>query len=54
VTREGLAKAIKGLNTACFRCGKEAHSEDCPIGKAIDEIRALQEKMEQGGYDANL
>lgn len=49
MTKGDLVKAIKGLNTACFRCGKEAHSEDCPIGKAIGEVRALQEKIEQGG-----
>jgi len=42
VSAEDLDKALKGAREACFRCGKEMHSDDCSIYKLVVEIQALK------------
>ncbi len=47
VTKDDLEKALTALQEACFKCGKEKHSDDCPIGIAKREIKKMKE--EEGG-----
>jgi len=47
VTKDELDKALTALQEACFKCGKENHSDDCPIGIAKREIKKMKE--EEGG-----
>ena len=46
VSEEDLDKALKAVGEACFKCGKEMHSDDCPIHKLVVEIRSLKGSKE--------
>jgi hypothetical protein len=39
-----VLRSLYALQAACFRCGKEAHSDDCPIAKAMAAVSELIEK----------
>ena len=43
VSDREVLRTIDALRAACFKCGKENHSDDCPISKLIfrDPLRAL-------------
>ncbi len=42
VSDEDVDKALKATREACFKCGKEKHSDDCTIHKLIVELQALK------------
>ncbi len=44
VTDEQLDKAMAALGQACFKCGKEMHTSECPIAKCGNAIRAAKAK----------
>ena len=44
VTRDDIEKVL--ANLACFKCGKELHSDDCPFAKLRAELKALKEFSE--------
>ena len=46
VTEEDLDKALKAVREACFKCGKEMHSDDCSIHKLVVEIQSLRGSKE--------
>ncbi|MDY6862593.1 MAG: hypothetical protein SV062_06335 [Thermodesulfobacteriota bacterium] len=46
VTEEDLERTLKALQDGCFKCGKEMHSDDCPIAIAKTEIKKI--KREEG------
>ena len=41
VSEEEVAKSLEALRAACFKCGKENHSDDCPIAKATVAVSEL-------------
>ena len=43
LNQEEVDNAIRALRAVCFRCGKEAHSNECTIRKLIVEIEALKQ-----------
>ena len=42
VSMEEVDKSLESLRAACFKCGKELHTPDCPIGKAIAAVNELK------------
>ncbi len=44
VTNEELDKAMAAMGQACFKCGREMHTPECPIAKCGAEMRALKTK----------
>jgi len=46
VSDEELDKALKAVREACFKCGKEMHSDDCSIHKLVVEIQSLKGSKE--------
>ena len=38
VSEDDLKKALEALRMACFKCGNEFHSDDCPISRAIAAV----------------
>ena len=40
VTREEIGEVLKSLT--CFNCGKEAHTDECPIAKLRAELKSLK------------
>lgn len=48
ITREEVERALASI--ACFKCGKELHSNDCPFAKLKAELRALLEMPRPNRY----
>ena len=46
VSEEDIEKALKAAREACFKCGKEMHTDDCSIHKLIVEIQTLKREEE--------
>ena len=44
VTGEEIARILSSL--ACFKCGKDLHSDDCPFAKLRAELKALETTSE--------
>ena len=42
VSKEDLSKTLSSLRAACFKCGRELHSDDCPIGRAIVAVYKMR------------
>jgi len=42
VSEEDLDKALDAVRKACFKCGKEMHTDDCSIHKLVVEIQSLK------------
>ncbi len=42
VSEEEIDKAINAVAEACFKCGKENHTDECPIFQLIEELKALK------------
>lgn len=40
VTNEDVEKVLHSL--VCFNCGKEAHTDECPIAKLRAELKSLK------------
>ena len=43
LNQEEVENSLRAIRGACFRCGKEAHTDECPIRKLVNEIEALKE-----------
>ena len=46
VSEEDLDKALDAIRKACFKCGKETHTDDCSIHKLVVEIQSLKGSRE--------
>ena len=42
VTEREVLKTMDALRAACFKCGKDIHSDDCPIAKAMAAVNELK------------
>ena len=47
VSEEEIDKAINAVAEACFKCGKENHTDECPIFQLIEELKALKGSNEE-------
>ena len=47
VSEEEIYMALNAIGYLCFKCGKEACSEDCPIRKLATEFSDLKELKEE-------
>lgn len=46
VSQEDLDKALKAVREACFKCGKEMHSDECSTHKLVVKIQSLRGSKE--------
>lgn len=41
VSKEDLEMALDSIQAACFKCGKDLHTDECPISQARAAVREL-------------
>ena len=46
VSEEDIDKAVRAVREACFKCGKEMHTDECSIHELVVELQALKGSKE--------